>query len=355
MASISLCMIAKDEEKYIESAISSVLGAVDDAIVADTGSKDNTKKLAEELGAKVIDVKWQDDFSKARNESIKHAAGDWILILDADEAIAEPDLEKLRKLADDSETDAYIFTQQTYTNDSKLKDWTPVKKSTKETKCYSGWVPAQIIRMFRNNRGIAFEGEVHETVLPSIEKIKGKVRPSKIPIHHYGMERSDRKQGKAELYEKLGKAKIKKGDAKAHYELGKQLVQNRQYEKAIESFAQAIKARPDYADAYADLGTLFLNLGRAAEAKKFLSKAVNLNTQSCDAFNNLGVIYGKLGKHEDAILLFMKAIELKQDYAAAYKNLGLTLDKLDRKEEAALCFATAIKLNPKYKDEIEFS
>jgi len=64
MASISLCMIAKDEEKYIESAISSVLGAVDDAIVADTGSKDNTKKLAEELGAKVIDVKWQDDFSK---------------------------------------------------------------------------------------------------------------------------------------------------------------------------------------------------------------------------------------------------------------------------------------------------
>ena len=353
MVKISLCMIARDEEEYIENAISSVLPIVDEVIVVDTGSKDKTKEIAEKLGAEVYDFKWQDDFSKARNESIKHATGNWILVLDADETISEEDLEKLKKLTFFGDVMGYLFTQKTYTNNTKLKDYEQIDESTKYTKGFSGWVPAKIIRLFRKDKKIKFEGEVHETVLPSIWKLKGKVMETDIPLHHYSMMKEDKKHSKDELYLKLGKKKATTGDAKSFYELGKQFVEIENYEEAAKSFKDAIRAKPDYAEAFSDLGTTYMKMGMTYDAKASFMKAISLNSESYDNYNNLGVIYSSEGRNQDAILLFMKAIELKPDFAAAYKNLGLSLDTLDRKKEAGLCFEKAIELNPKYKEEIQ--
>lgn len=82
---VSLCLIARDEEATIGMAIKSVLALVDEVIVVDTGSRDNTRIIAEGYGAKVFDVPWVDDFSAARNAALDQASGKWILILDADE------------------------------------------------------------------------------------------------------------------------------------------------------------------------------------------------------------------------------------------------------------------------------
>ena len=82
---VSLCLIARDEEATIGMAIKSILALVDEVIVADTGSTDNTRIIAEGYGAKVIDVPWEDDFSAARNAALDQATCDWILVLDADE------------------------------------------------------------------------------------------------------------------------------------------------------------------------------------------------------------------------------------------------------------------------------
>ncbi|MFN4150134.1 MAG: glycosyltransferase family 2 protein, partial [Candidatus Sericytochromatia bacterium] len=81
---ISVCMIVKNEENFIEDSLKSVLDIAFEIIVVDTGSKDKTKEIASKY-AKVFDYKWNDDFSKARNYSINLAKGDWILLLDADE------------------------------------------------------------------------------------------------------------------------------------------------------------------------------------------------------------------------------------------------------------------------------
>jgi len=82
---VSLCIIARDEEATIGMAIKSVLALVDELIVVDTGSHDNTRIIAEGYGAKVFDVAWEDDFSAARNAALDQASGSWILVLDADE------------------------------------------------------------------------------------------------------------------------------------------------------------------------------------------------------------------------------------------------------------------------------
>src|SRR3989338_7693689 len=98
MPTISLCMITKNEEKYLEQCLDSVKDIVDEIIIVDTGSKDKTKEIAKKFSAKIFDFEWVDNFSAARNESLKHAAKDWILVLDADEVVEKKDLERIKEL-----------------------------------------------------------------------------------------------------------------------------------------------------------------------------------------------------------------------------------------------------------------
>ena len=86
-ARLSVCLIVKDEVLTLERCLSSVTGLADELIVVDTGSSDGTPELAERLGARVIHWAWQNDFAAARNVSLAHASGDWILVLDADQAL----------------------------------------------------------------------------------------------------------------------------------------------------------------------------------------------------------------------------------------------------------------------------
>jgi glycosyltransferase involved in cell wall biosynthesis len=85
---LTLCLIARDEEALLPACLASVRGVVDQIIVADTGSTDRTAALALQAGAEVIDHPWQSDFSAARNAALSAATGDWILVLDADERLS---------------------------------------------------------------------------------------------------------------------------------------------------------------------------------------------------------------------------------------------------------------------------
>ncbi|MBO8162015.1 MAG: glycosyltransferase family 2 protein [Thermosipho sp. (in: Bacteria)] len=91
---ISGCLIVKNEEKNITRCIESMLPVIDELIVVDTGSTDNTVAIAEKFNAKIYHFTWIDDFSAARNYAISKATGDWIIFLDADEFLSEANLDK---------------------------------------------------------------------------------------------------------------------------------------------------------------------------------------------------------------------------------------------------------------------
>lgn len=101
MATISLCMIVKDEETQLENCLSTVKDIVDEIIIIDTGSTDTTKEIALKYTEKVFDFPWEDDFSKARNFSFSHASMDYILWLDADDVLLPQDQDKLKALKED--------------------------------------------------------------------------------------------------------------------------------------------------------------------------------------------------------------------------------------------------------------
>ena len=88
MIRISLCLIARDEERFLPGCLASVSGVVDEIVLADTGSTDRTVEIARAAGATVVHHAWDEDFSAARNAALAAATGDWILLLDADERLA---------------------------------------------------------------------------------------------------------------------------------------------------------------------------------------------------------------------------------------------------------------------------
>src|SRR3989338_1739511 len=255
---LSLCMIAKNEEEYLEQCLNSVKELVDEIIIIDTGSADKTKEIAKKFGAKIYEFKWVDDFSAARNESLKHATKDWIIVLDADEVLDKEALKVIKEeLVKNKENDAFLFIQKNYTNESKITGF--VNEEHKfNGKTYAGWYGSFIARLFRNNKNYAFEGTVHELIEPSIESKKGKIAATNIPIHHYGNSDPAIVKKKREFYLELCKKKVKSiPNASSYFELGVLYRENEDNDNAIKSLKKAIEIIPIHSMAFYGLGVIY--------------------------------------------------------------------------------------------------
>ena len=95
MNTLNLVMIVKNEERCLARCLSSIKDLVDDIIVADTGSTDDTKQIASSFGAKLYDYTWANDFAAARNFALSKSSSDWNLILDADEYLVQGERQDL--------------------------------------------------------------------------------------------------------------------------------------------------------------------------------------------------------------------------------------------------------------------
>ncbi len=95
---INLVMIVKNEERSRRKCLQAAAGLVDQMIVVDTGSSDRTKSIAEDMGARIFDFDWVDDFSAARNFALEQSDGDWNLVLDGDEYLKSADRKKLEQI-----------------------------------------------------------------------------------------------------------------------------------------------------------------------------------------------------------------------------------------------------------------
>lgn len=109
MARISLCVIARDEEQLLLGCLASAVGAVDEVVVVDTGSRDRTPQIARAAGARLVESPWADDFSAPRNEAARFATGDFLLQLDADERLLPGAAEALRAAVQSPGIDAWTL------------------------------------------------------------------------------------------------------------------------------------------------------------------------------------------------------------------------------------------------------
>src|SRR5271156_6431553 len=87
MPTLALSMIVRNAQSDLASCLESVRGAVDEIVIADTGSTDNTIELARGLGARVFSTPGENVFAPARNLSLAEVTADWALSMDADERL----------------------------------------------------------------------------------------------------------------------------------------------------------------------------------------------------------------------------------------------------------------------------
>jgi glycosyltransferase involved in cell wall biosynthesis len=216
-------MIVKNEEKYIKMCLENAMQLVDEVIIVDTGSTDKTKEIIKEFdkNIKIIDYKWEDDFSKARNISIEDATGDWILILDADEKLL-CDASKVRSILENTEADGYKIPLYNIMSTSMV--------------LYS----AVYIKFFRNNKGYKYEGSIHEHVnIPNGMKDKYSLEENICKVIHYGYLTSVVKdKNKTDRNLKILEKQLKENpdDPYVYYNIGVSYSVAGNYEKALEYF-----------------------------------------------------------------------------------------------------------------------
>jgi tetratricopeptide (TPR) repeat protein len=351
LPSLSLCMIAKNEEHCIREAILSVSTLFSEFILVDTGSTDATVSIAEEFGAKVIHEQWVDDFSAHRNSSLAHASGEWILVLDADEVIDETQLPILRHLIA-GEKKCYQFIQRHYTDDHRLSRFQPSRGQYPEReKHHIGFFDSWLCRLFPNDTRIRYENRVHELVEPAIQREQVfQLERAPILLHHYGntAELIERKKKKG-LYSLLGQRKLDEHpeEWKNFYELGIEHNTNGRLEESVECFEAALTRNPAYTNISINLGYVLTELGRFDESEKVLSSALQLAPKSAELLCNLAVNYMRQGRDALAVPLLKEAITIHSNYLNAYANLGSAYFRLGLLSEGTQVYQQGIAQAPR--------
>jgi glycosyltransferase involved in cell wall biosynthesis len=202
---ISLAMIVKNEEGILGDCLTSVRDLVDEMIVVDTGSTDYTKLIAHSTGAKVFDFPWCDDFAKARNQSLSYCNSDWILVLDADEALNPADHEKV-KSAIESDVVAFNLPIWNYLPHKEIvvMDKSPMDNPNFGKEVIGGnfscYAQHEGMRLFRNTHEDVFVGRIHETPDDYFNARHSKIADLNVVIHHAGKMQFVREDSKRDYY-----------------------------------------------------------------------------------------------------------------------------------------------------------
>ena len=220
MPTISLCMIAKNEAHNLHRSLAAVAAAFDDIVVVDTGSEDDTRKIAKSLGARVIDHAWTNDFSEARNVSIENASGDWIMWLDGDNYVSPEAVKEMRSNLTSGKGVIYWCTEVVVPEGERL-----IQK-----------------RIFPRRDDIRFTGRVHEQ-LSHPPDFKLVLTPIEILHWGYHDKAEAREKGLRNLRLLEIMAKENPTDLYVQYQMGRTLLNLRRFDPAAFWLSKAVGNR----------------------------------------------------------------------------------------------------------------
>lgn len=349
---LSLCMIVKDEEENLPRCLESVLGVVDEMVVVDTGSTDATKDIALSFGARVIDFPWTGDFSAARNAGLEQAAGQWILVLDADEELVEEDRPLVRAFLRSSDKDGYFVRCLNYLGDAEDDNEVLVHGQ---------------FRLFRNRPKHRFRGPIHEQMLGVVQEAGGQIDFSRIRIRHYGYtRRAALERDKIERNVEIIRRALaeKPDDSFMLFNLGMEYLRLGEFEQALAYFVRSFRSLRRLDVGYADMlvrniCVSLLYLGRHDECLKVAREAQAGFPGFTDLVYIEGVALLRQNRFSEARAAFERCLELGPSdpwYASelgvgchkAWAGLGQAHEHLGEEGKAAQAYLQAVRENPNF-------
>lgn len=360
MLKLSACMIVKNEESVIERCINSYKAIVDEIIVVDTGSSDETKKIALELGADVYDFNWEGDFSAAKNFALGKATGNWVIFLDADEYFPNdmakkiPDLVKkygqgqrkiiLTKMINIDEDDGEIlcdFSQaRIFKNESTLRYSGKIHESLKSSgpKIEAVLVDEKELKIMHTgySKRLAEEKARRnlDMLLQEIENGNNDPRLySYIATSYSTLKQPEEAIKYSKKYLKSG-AKMEGIDSKLYYLLiADMMAINSDFEEVYEIIQEAIKKFNDNPMPYAYLGQWYYAKKEYQKAIESFEKTINLQKKYCGIEMNF-----ILGKEAHIYHILGSLYELKGDFQKSSEMYLESLENNSNIEEVLLSF-----------------
>jgi GT2 family glycosyltransferase/Flp pilus assembly protein TadD len=341
--SVSLCMIMKNEQDNLPRCLKSLKPVVDEIIITDTGSTDSSRQIAELFGARLFEFPWNGDFSAARNVSLEHAAGKWILVMDADEVLSQLDYRRFRDLVEAAPLAgaAYDIVTRNYMFTINLEKWRPNDGLYPNDEAGAGWTPSNKVRLFPNLSGIRFENPVHEMVDLSIASRGIPILQTDIPVHHYGCLDKERQKRKGEEYYLLGRKKLEQSggnDFRALCELAVQAGGIGRYQEAVELWERVLAINPSYPLALFNLGYALLQMGRFHESRNSSAKAMERDPDLFEAVNNFAICEICIGSTAEAIRVLESSLKKRPEDANTLVMLAVARLCSGDKETATSIF-----------------
>lgn len=346
--SCSLNMIVKNEEKSITRALDSVDLIMDEMVICDTGSGDQTVTLAGQYGVTVIHDPWENDFSRARNRAIEASTCDWIFWMDADDRLEEASMEPLQRLWQEPAPQGMVFCII-----NERENTTPVEFIQ--------------VRLFPRDPDIRFEQKIHEQIMYSIARKKlSFTHHPEIRIHHIGYYSVDAHRKKARRNKPLLVSEIKKNpeDPTLQLSLADCLMAldetdkaKKLYKKVTKNYS-AWKKNPDvFVQAHINLARVFLRQKDPYNAKRYFLRSLYLDGSRIESYYALAKIYLDEEKESKAAAFFMKSARVSPPLRlTATDNLKIRLEsvyylaelliKWRRYSEAESILRPAIKIYP---------
>lgn len=319
---ISLCIITKNAENDLKNCLESVKDVVDEIILVDTGSKDNTKKIAFEYKAKIFDYDWQDNFSEARNYSLSKVTTDWVLILDSDEILVDKN-NKIKEIINTTYKKIPMFFVDilTYTD-----------KQNEEFKLYQ-----KKIRLFPNHSNIRFEYSVAEEIFHPDGIINLESHDAKgIVIKHF---LSGGPKSKSPRNVPILKREIKKNPKSFYYNylMGKECLQHGLLSKAFTSYQNALNSNDEKDSIYlseicTDIIKILYKQGNREEALNECLRRESI----CKNNHEYWLTYGYLAIRENDFNMAERALLMAIETNPAAHMVPVSIDSITWKPELLL-------------------
>jgi len=294
MLTISLCMIVKNEEDVIARCLDSIKDIVDEIIIVDTGSTDNTKEIIRTFTDKIFDYQWVDDFSEARNFAFSKATKDYIMWIDADDVLLEMDRLKL------------IDLKKTL---DKAVDVVMMKYNVGFDESGNITLSYYRERLSKRLNNYKWREPVHEHL-----EIGGEIINSDICITHK-KEQVDVVGRNLGIYEKL----LNKGEklsTRGLFYYARELYYNEKYDGAIEFFNKFLDTKEGWVEdnisACFDLSKCYSYKNDKKNMLKTLLRSFEYDLPRAEICCELGYYYLNLTDYNKAIFWYKIAIELKK-------------------------------------------
>ena len=355
MATISLCMIVKDEEFHIARCLDSVSELVDEIIIIDTGSTDRTVEIASNYTSKVYSYPWRDDFADARNYSFSKASMDYCMWMDADDILEEVQKDKFLQLKQSLSSDIDIVM---------MKYNTSFDEAGKPSFSYfrERWI--------RNCTEYRWIGEVHEVIPP-----KGRIIYSDIAISHKKMGAGDPDRN-LKIYQKIiADGKIL--EPRQQYYYGRELYYHKQYKEAVSVLEEFLLSAEGWIEnkieACSVCANCYYQLGQEESALVSLLRSMSFDLPRAELCCEIGKYFLEHGNYHNAVYWYETALNTpKNEYSSGFMlpdcydyvpllQLCVCYDKLgDRQkakvynERAGACkpYSQAYLYNKRYFDSL---